>query len=134
MKKIKQQAIYLGIMLLVGITMVVIAYTGELNSMMAGMGTGLVAVCTINLFRLRSIAKDPQRVRQMEIAQHEERSLFISNLAAKATIVTTIGLEYVVMLVMVFLRKDEMASALGFLVCGQLLVYVFFSKYYSKKY
>ena len=134
MKKIKQQAIYLGAMLLVGITMVVIAYTGELNSMMAGMGTALVTVCAINLIRLRNIAKDPQRVRQMEIAQHEERNLFISNLAAKAAMVTTIGLEYVVMLVMVFLQKDEIASALGFLVCGQLLIYVFFSKYYSKKY
>ena len=134
MKKIKQQAIYLGAMLLVGITMVVIAYTSDLNSMMAGMGTALVTVCAINLIRLRNIAKDPQRVRQMEIAQHEERSLFISNLAAKAAMVTTIGLEYAVMLVMVFLRKDEMASALGFLVCGQLLIYIFFSKYYSKKY
>ena len=134
MKKIKQQAIYLGAMLLVGITMVVNAYTGELNSMMAGMGTALVTVCAINLIRLRNIAKDPQRVRQMEIAQHEECNIYISNLAAKAAMVTTIGLEYVVTLVMVFLQMDEIASALGFLVCGQLLIYVFFSKYYSKKY
>jgi uncharacterized membrane protein len=70
----------------------------------------------------------------MEIAQQEERNIYISNLAAKATMVTTIGLEYVVMLVMVFLQRDEIASALGFLVCGQLLIYVFFSRYYSKKY
>ena len=134
MKKIKQQAIYLGAMLLVGITMVIIAYTGDLNSMMAGMGTALVTVCTINLIRLRNIAKDPQRLRQMEIAQHEERNIYISNLAAKAAMVTTIGLEYVAMVVMVFLKKDEIASALGFLVCGQLLIYVFFSRYYNKKY
>jgi len=134
MKKIKQQAIYLGAMLLVGITIVIIAYTGDLNSMMAGMGTALVTVCTINLIRLRNIAKDPQRLRQMEIAQHEERNIYISNLAAKAAMVTTIGLEYVAMVVMVFLKKDEIASALGFLVCGQLLIYVFFSRYYNKKY
>ena len=134
MKRVKLQALYLGAMLVVGITLLVIGYMGDINSMMAGMGTAMTVVCAINLLRLRGIAKDPKRLREMELVQHEERLIFISDKASKAAFAASIGLEYAAMLVMVFLRKEEPASAIGFLVCGQLLLYVLFSRIYSKKY
>lgn len=134
MKRLKQQALYLGAMLLAGITMTVIGYMGNINSMMAGMGTAMTVVCVINLLKLRSIAKDPKRLREMELVQQEERLIFISDKASKAAFTAAVGLEYAALLVMVFLRKEETASALGFLVCGQLLLYVLFNRIYSKKY
>ena len=70
----------------------------------------------------------------MEILQDEERLMFIASKAAKTTLSLVIGLQYTALLAAVFLRRDEIASALGFLVCGQLLIYVFFSRYYSRKY
>ena len=82
MKRVKLQALYLGAMLVVGITLLVIGYMGDINSMMAGMGTAMTVVCAINLLRLRGIAKDPKRLREMELVQHEERLIFISDKAS----------------------------------------------------
>ena len=72
--------------------------------------------------------------KRMEIMQNEERLEFIANKAARATLHLVVALQYIALIVAVFLHKDEIASALGFVVCSQLLVYVFFSRYYSKKY
>ena len=134
MKKIKQQAIYLAGLWVLGTIMLLCAFLTDRNQMMTGMGIALVVVCTINLLHLWKISKNPNEVKKMEIIQNEERLVFIANKAAKATLFLTIALQYTAMIVAVFLRYDEIASALGFLVCGQLLIYVFFSRYYNKKY
>ena len=134
MKKIKQQALYLSVLWVMGAIMLLCAAFTDSSQMMVGMGVALVVVCTINLIKLWKTSKNPQALRQMEILQDEERLMFIANKAAKATLSLVIGLQYTALLAAVFLRRDEIASALGFLVCGQLLIYVFFSRYYSKKY
>ena len=134
MKKIKQQIIYLALFWVLGAIMLLSALLTDMSEMMTGMGTAPVTVCTINLIKLWKISKNPEAVKQMDILQNEERLVFIANKAAKAALFLTIGLQYAAMLVAVFLRYDQVATLLGFLVCGQLLIYVFFSRYYSKKY
>jgi uncharacterized membrane protein len=134
MKKIKQQALYLSVLWVMGAVMLLCAAFTDSSQMMVGMGVALVVVCTINLIKLWKTSKNPEALRQMEILQDEERLMFIASKAAKATLSLVIGLQYTALLAAVFLRRDEIASALGFLVCGQLLIYVFFSRYYSRKY
>ena len=134
MKKIKQQALYLSVLWVMGAIMLLCAAFTDSSQMMVGMGVALVVVCTINLIKLWKTSKNPEALRQMEILQDEERLMFIASKAAKATLSLVIGLQYTALLAAVFLRRDEIASALGFLVCGQLLIYVFFSRYYSRKY
>ncbi len=134
MKKIKQQAIYLTVLLVLGIIMLLCAIFTDMNERMTGMGIACVLVCTIDLLRLRKMSKNPDSIKQMEILQTEERLVFIANKAARATLHLSIALQYTALIVAVFLRHNEIASLLGFLVCGQLLIYVGFSKYYSKKY
>ncbi|MBR5559415.1 MAG: hypothetical protein IKU72_04130 [Oscillospiraceae bacterium] len=134
MKKIKQQAIYLAVLWALGAIMLLCAIFTDMNEMMTGMGCALLFVCTISLLKLWKISKNPDSVKQMEILQNEERLVFISNKAAKATLFSVIAIQYAAMLAAVFMRYNEIATLLGFFVCGQLLIYVFFSKYYSKKY
>jgi uncharacterized membrane protein len=134
MKKIKQQALYFSVLWVMGAVMLLCAAFTDSSQMMVGMGVALVVVCTINLIKLWKTSKNPEALRQMEILQDEERLMFIASKAAKTTLSLVIGLQYTALLAAVFLRRDEIASALGFLVCGQLLIYVFFSRYYSRKY
>ncbi len=135
MKRMKQRAIYYALLLVLGAVMLICALAGsQQNNMMFSTGCVLVLVCAIKLLQLYKLSHDPEAGRKMDLACTEERAVFISNKAAKATLFGVVGLQYAAMLAALFANRNEAATLLGFLVCAQLLLYVGFSRYYSKKF
>lgn len=135
MKRLKQRALYFALLLALGVVMLVCALlSGEGGEMLLSMGSAMVLVCVIRLVGLWRLSRDPEAGRKMDLACTEERVVFISQKAAQATLCAVVALQYAAMLAAVFLRQNEVATLLGFLVCGQLLVYAGFSRFYGGKY
>lgn len=135
MKRLKQRAIYYTLLLVLGAVMLICALAGgQQNDMMFSTGCVMVLVCAIKLLQLHRLSRNPEAGRKMDLACTEERTVFIANKAAKATLFGVVGLQYAAMLAALFVHRNEAATLLGFLVCAQLLLYVGFSRYYSQKF
>lgn len=135
MKRLKQRALYFALLLALGAVMLACALFSENGGeMLLPMGGAMVLVCAIRLVQLWRLSRDPEAGRKMDLACTEERAVFISQKAATATLCAVVALQYAAMLAAAFLHKNEAATLLGFLVCGQLLVYAGFSRFYGGKY
>ena len=100
---------------------------------LTGFGAGITGVGVVNLFRIRRLKNDPEKVRQYEISEKDERSVRIREKAGYATWYVTIFILAV--LSMTFLVLDDDLAC--WLTLGALsihcIVYFIYIGIYNKK-
>jgi len=134
MKILKRKMLYSGVIALAGAVMLAVSLLTGGDSYFGGMGGALLAVGLAKVLQYLQLGKDPQKVRELEIAQHEERLVFLAAKSCQAVFYLSILAEYAAMMVLAVLHNTDTAALLGFVVCAQLLAYLGFRAYYNRRY
>ena len=105
----------------------------SLPFVLSGFGAGIIGVGVAGIFRKRAIENDPEKARQYEIAEKDERNIRIREKAGYATWYTTLFLLAIISLTLVVLNY----TAAGFVALGALLIhgisFFVYTYLYSKK-
>lgn len=134
MKTIKKKIIYMAVVALVGASFLYMSMRRGGDSSLSGMGAGMLAVALLKIVQYIRIMRNPEKMRQLEIAQTEERLVFLANKAAAYTFYGIMIAEYLVMLVCMFIGMEPLSTTLAFIVCGELLLYLAIHIILNKKY
>lgn len=134
MKTIKKKITYMTIIALVGASFIVAAVLSDKNASLMGVGVGMAAVALLKIVQYLRIMRDPEKIRKIEIAQTEERLVFLANKAAAMTFYGIMIAEYIAMLVCMFIGRESLATTLSFIVCAELLLYLVIHIVLNKKY
>lgn len=133
MKLIKKKMLYMAVLALLGAGFVAMGlYQGK--SMLSGIGSGLLAVSLLKIIQYMRISKNPERLRELEIVQNEERLIFLSNRACALSYYAIIIIEYIVMIVCMLTGYELIASICAYAVCGELILYLIIRAILNKKY
>ncbi len=133
MKFIKKKMIYFGILILVGISFIIVGLSrGQV--MMSSMGWGLLVVSVMKMIQYYLISKKPEKLHDIEIAQNEERLVFLANRASALCFYAIVVAEYIAMLVCMFINKEAISLFCSYAVCGELILYVIIRSILNRKY
>ena len=140
MKKLSKSYIfYIGIIIFaVGLLLKILipASDGALHSLpfvLSGFGSGIIGVGVANILRKRTLDNDPQKAKQYEINENDERNIRIREKAGYATWYTTLLMLSVISLTFVVLDyKVVCFISLGALFIHIISLYVYISIYNRK--
>ena len=133
MKTIKRKMCYMAVLAFVGLSFMIMGLFRD-GSLLGGTGAGMAAVSILKLVQYWRIRSDPEKIRQLEITQSEERLVFIAEKARSYTFFGIMVAEYIAMIVFMLLGRDSLAATIAYIVCGELLLYLIIYKVLSKKY
>ncbi len=133
MKILKRKMLYMGVVFVIGLSFIAAGMLRE-QSMLSGIGSGMAAVSFIKLLQFLRISKNPEKVRELEIVQKEERLIYLSNRACALSYYAIILIEYLVMLVCVFLGRETIAMVCAYAVCAELILYIIIRAILNRKY
>ena len=135
---IKKRMIYMALCLVAGISMIiysVVGYgTGSDVNYIRSIGMGIAITGSIRLVQYFRILKEPKRLTKYEIANTEERVVFIANKSRSLMFAITL---YIEMLIIVFFAIRGYSDKTGLIaaIAGiQLVGYSIAYKVYDKKY
>jgi hypothetical protein len=105
----------------------------ELPSVLSGFGAGITGVGVFNIFRKRMIDKDPQKAKQYEIYEKDERNIRIREKAGLTAWYSSLFMLAAVTLTFVVLNY----KTAGFISLGALLFHIIslfiYIRVYNKK-
>ncbi|MDO5112037.1 MAG: hypothetical protein Q4E65_07010 [Clostridia bacterium] len=133
MKLIKKKMIYMACVAAAGIGMLAVGLL-RADSQISGVGIGMLVVSALKLIQYLRMMKDPEKVRQLEVVQKEERLIFLANKSAAITLYALILIAYAAMLVLLFMGHSLPATCIAYGVCGTLIIYCVVRWILSKKY
>lgn len=109
--------------ILVGITLIVLGFTGILDSFWSGMGSGLLVVSALQIIRLVRLYKNSDYREKVETEVSDERNRFLRNKAwawAGYLFVLTAAVASIVLRI---LGQELLSSAAAWAVCLIILLY-----------
>ena len=109
--------------ILVGITLIVLGFTGILDSFWSGMGSGLLVVSVLQIIRLVRLYKNSDYREKLETEVSDERNRFLRNKAwawAGYLFVLTAAVASIVLRI---LGQELLSSAAAWAVCLIILLY-----------
>ncbi|MFA7017540.1 MAG: hypothetical protein WC239_00950 [Sphaerochaetaceae bacterium] len=135
MKTINKKMIWAGFMALAGISLLFVSiYRNVESSTFTGFAIGIIVVSIVKLIRFYRISKSPQKLKDYEIMQREERFIYISEKSGHFTLtIMWIG-EFLTMFVLILIGKNMIATILAIVAGIQALIYLGTQYYFSKKY
>ncbi len=133
MKLIKKKMLYMAVIALAGAGMLAMGIV-QGNAQMSGVGSGMLAVAILKLFQYFRIMKDPEKVRQLEVVQNEERLVFLANKSAAVTLYVLIIIAYIAMLALMFMGNTALSSGIAYCICAALVIYLIVHAILNRKY
>lgn len=133
MKLIKKRMQYMLIVMLAGAGMLAAGLIKQ-NTQMSGMGAGMLTVALLKLAQYFRIMRNPERVKELEIVQNEERLVFLANKSAALTLYALIAAAYIAMLALMLMGRSMAASIIAYVVCGALVIYLIAHAILNKRY
>ncbi len=134
MKIIKKKIIYCASTLIAGIILIIAANLKNNDSMMLGLGTGLAVVALLKLIQFIRLARDPEKMKKYEIMQNEERLILIVTRSGYTTFMLSILAEYIAIVVLIIMEKEQIASIVCAVTGLQVLCYLIMYFLYNRKY
>ena len=125
-KQPKSYIFYMGIIIfVVGLLLknLIPASDGALHTLpfvLTGFGSGIVGVGVVSILRKRTIENDPQKAKQYEINENDERNIQIREKAGYATWYTTLFMLAAIS--MTFVVLDYKVA--GFISLGALFIHI----------
>lgn len=102
--------------------------------MMLGLGTGLAVVALLKLIQFIRLARDPEKMKKYEIMQNEERLILIVTRSGYTTFMLSILAEYIAIVVLIIMEKEQIASIVCAVTGLQVLCYLIMYFLYNRKY
>lgn len=122
----KSYIFYMGIIVFVAgllLKILIPASDGALHTLpfvLSGFGSGIIGVGVANILRKRTIDNNPQKAKQYEINEKDERNIRIREKAGCATWYTTLLMLSVISLTLVVLDY----KVAGFISIGALFIHI----------
>ena len=122
------------IWVLLGMSLIGLSYAGIVDSFWSGMGSGLLVVGVLRLFRYYRFRKNPNYREKLEIEASDERLHYIRNKAWAWAGYLFVLIMAVAIIVLRIMGQDLLSTAAAMVVCLMLLL--FWGSYHilSRKY
>ena len=133
----RNQKTYLYMALFVaGVALVVLGCLEvvDLDSYWSGMGGALAGVAGIRLVQAARYAKDPAYARRVEVSNSDERTAFVAGRSAAMTFRLSVLVLAVLSVALYPLGQPSLARVLGFVICGELVMYWVSYMVFSRRY
>lgn len=111
----------------------VYCYFNSENSFVYGMAVGMFSVVLLNTIRLFRQKSNKEYREKLEIAENDERIIFIQNTAAKYTMKITIVVLGIICLFFAIKGKAEISYYIGISMCLFLVLYSGIFYYLARK-
>jgi len=134
MKLIKKKIIYSTFLIGAGIIMLVAGYLMGPDSIMVGMGSGLVVISVLKIIQFIRLSKNEEKMKRYTLLQNEERMILISIKSGNMMFFVTLIIEYIALLVLVILKQEMIATIICELMALQTFGYLISYYLYNKKF
>jgi len=104
------------------------------NTTISSFGFGLLTVSVIKLIQYYRVFGNPELMRKYEIAQKEERYIYIAQKSGYMTFVITIVVQFIGIFGLMLTGREDAAMWLATFMGMQSLVYIISYYIFSKKY
>ncbi len=121
--KREKRMIFSILWLIIGMTLIGLAFAGKVDEFWNSMGFALAIVGALQLLRFHRFQKNPAYREKMEIAESDERNHFIRNKAWAWTgyiYILTMGLGVIVFRIMGY---EDLSYFASIAVCVMLIIY-----------
>jgi len=132
MNKVNSRMIWYIILIVVGAALTITPAFGWLDDFWVGMGGGLIGVSVVRLIQIARYKTNGDYAERVNVANKDERNLYIANKARSWAFYYSMLVECIGIIVLRVMEYPELSSLLGFVVCGQLVIY-WGSWFYLKK-
>ena len=135
MKHMKSFMIYI-LEILAGIVINGLAFLGlaEDPSVLTGIGSGILAVGLVQLFRAIRLERDPKLKKRFETAAKDERYAFISMKAKEAAFAIYMIIAGVLCMALLILGYKEEGMLAAMSICLLVILYTIMFRILAKKY
>ncbi|MGN1014474.1 MAG: hypothetical protein ACI4PM_03840 [Butyricicoccus sp.] len=108
------------------------------SNSLAALGLMFAVIGLVRLIHMRRILGNPERRRQYEISQQDERNKFIMHRAAAQTLWISVYAELAAEIGMLYCFDDPAMNHIGvvlaMVICAQILIYIALSVVIDKRY
>lgn len=139
MTYLKKTLIYFIIHTFIGLIALLVAIFGNLpegyrESMVSGIAGGFLVSGVFGIITCLRLMKNPKKAMEAEISKTEERTQFLRMKSNSATYTISIFAESIGTLIAGLLGFREVSLALAALLIAQIIAFIGFANYYSRKY
>lgn len=132
MNKVNSRLIWYIALIIVGVALTITPELGWLDEFWMGMGGGLIGVSVVRLIQIGRYKTNEEYAEKVNVANRDERNVYLANKARSWAFYYSILLECVGIIVLRVMEYPDLSSLLGFVLCGQLVLY-WGSWFYLKK-
>ena len=120
----------------IGIIIEMLAFSGITSdpSVLTGIGSGILAVGLVQLFRAVRIEQDPELKKRVETASKDERYAFISMKAKEAAFVIYLIIAGVISMAALILGYESLGMTAAMSICLLVILYTIMFRIMAKKY
>ena len=123
-KKLKQRLYIAVSYIVIGLVLIAAdALNHSENQFFFSFGITLIVMGILRLIRHRKITKDEASIHRQEVAEHDERTLMMSEKARSWAFSYSILIAGIAVIVLSLLGKHDAAQPFAWYVCGQLVLY-----------
>lgn len=134
MNKVNSRLIWYIILILVGAALIITPALGWLDDFWVGMGGGLIGVAVVRLIMIARYKTNSDYAERVDVENRDERNLYLANKARSWAYYYSILLECIGIIVLRVMEYPELSTLLGFVLCGQLILYWGSWLYLKKRY
>lgn len=134
MNKVNSRLIWYIILILVGAALIITPALGWLDDFWVGMGGGLIGVAVVRLIMIARYKTNSDYAERVDISNRDERNHYLANKARSWAYYYSILLECIGIIVLRVMEYPELSTLLGFVLCGQLILYWGSWLYLKKRY
>ena len=122
--------------IVIGIIIEMLAFSGITSdpSVLTGIGSGILAVGLVQLFRAVRIEQDPELKKRVETASKDERYAFISMKAKEAAFVIYLIIAGVISMAALILGYESLGMTAAMSICLLVILYTIMFRIMAKKY
>lgn len=134
MNKVNSRLIWYIILILVGAALIITPALGWLDDFWVGMGGGLIGVAVVRLIMIARYKTNSDYAERVNVENRDERNLYLANKARSWAYYYSMLLEGIGIIVLRVMEYPELSTLLGFVLCGQLILYWGSWIYLKKRY
>lgn len=134
MNKVNSRLIWYIILILVGAALIITPALGWLDDFWVGMGGGLIGVAVVRLIMIARYKTNSDYAERVNVENRDERNLYLANKARSWAYYYSMLLEGIGIIVLRVMEYPELSTLLGFVLCGQLILYWGSWLYLKKRY
>ena len=127
--------------LLIGALLIIVAnilsFTNKEGSYISlfAVGSGLLGLGFVYIIKYKRVAKNPEKNESFELAQNDERNIFVAQRSAELSLSFIMMLDLVLLIICSCIASLEVfTTPISLLICVHVLIHLFTYKYVNKKY